>query len=240
MGIATIEPPWFIDVCDYNSDTFPDIAVGSGSYEYDNIFVLVGDSLGNFVTADTSSPCSYVDNICLSDLNNDGKTDILAIDNYGMYGIIGDGYGNFINNDTIVYDLGNFNGLVALAEDLNGDNKTDLIIGRVNQISIYYNIGTINSINEKVTTAKSFELFQNYPNPFNPETTIKYNLPQAAQVELNIFNQVGQKVATLINGKQNYGSHSIQWNASQFASGTYYYRLKVNENVQIRKMLMIK
>jgi hypothetical protein len=86
-----------------------------------------------------------------------------------------------------------------------------------------------------------FSLGQNYPNPFNPRTIINYELPITNNVELNVYNILGQKVVTLISGKQKAGNHQVDWDASGFASGVYYYRLKTQAGfVQTKKLLFIK
>ena len=85
-----------------------------------------------------------------------------------------------------------------------------------------------------------FDLKQNYPNPFNPSTTIEFTLSAPEFVTLNIYNRLGQKVATLLNNKQPAGSSQIEWNATGFASGIYYYRISVGDFAQTRRMLLIK
>lgn len=77
-SIYTTRPPWSVQACDFNSDAYPDIAVGSGSWDFDNVIALLGDTLGNYTVSDTASSSSYVDHISVNDLNNDGKTDILV------------------------------------------------------------------------------------------------------------------------------------------------------------------
>jgi len=74
-----------------------------------------------------------------------------------------------------------------------------------------------------------FHLAQNYPNPFNPETTIEYEVPKTVFVRLEIFNMVGQKIITLVNEWQEPGRYSIDWNASQYSSGIYFYRLTAHD-----------
>ncbi|MFZ0389055.1 MAG: choice-of-anchor J domain-containing protein [Calditrichia bacterium] len=90
-----------------------------------------------------------------------------------------------------------------------------------------------------------FDLAQNYPNPFNPQTTIKYQLPEKAQVTLEIFNSLGQKVRTLVSEPQNAGYYRVVWNGLndagvRSASGVYIYRLRAKNFVKTSKMLLMK
>jgi predicted outer membrane repeat protein len=102
----------------------------------------------------------------------------------------------------------------------------------------------VNLHGESEPVPKQFELSQNYPNPFNPRTIINYELPSTSQVELSIYNLIGQKVVTLVSGKQQAGKHQIEWDASGFASGVYFYRLnaksKTQSVVQTRKLVLLK
>ncbi|HPI72679.1 MAG TPA: T9SS type A sorting domain-containing protein, partial [bacterium] len=78
----------------------------------------------------------------------------------------------------------------------------------------------------------------NYPNPFNGLTAIEYSLSQPGRVRLSVFNIAGQCVATLVNGLQLQGSYRSVWDASEQASGLYFYRLQMNDFVQTRKMVL--
>lgn len=87
----------------------------------------------------------------------------------------------------------------------------------------------------------SYELSQNYPNPFNPSTTIKFTLPSAANVSLKVFDQLGRLVNVLSEGYRNAGSYEVDFNASNFTSGVYFYRLTSDGGVDItKKMLLVK
>ncbi len=85
-----------------------------------------------------------------------------------------------------------------------------------------------------------FELSQNYPNPFNPSTKIKYSLPENTKVQLTVYNLLGQKIAELVNTEQTAGSYTVNWDASNQASGMYIYRLKAGDRVVNKKMTLIK
>lgn len=92
---------------------------------------------------------------------------------------------------------------------------------------------------------ESMELSQNYPNPFNPSTTIDFSLPTAGQVSLEVYNILGVKVATLVNGALTAGRHSVVWNSTTdggepVSSGVYFYRLVTEDQVLSRKMMLLK
>lgn len=92
----------------------------------------------------------------------------------------------------------------------------------------------------------SYDLFQNYPNPFNPETTIKYALPYDSQVKIDIYNTLGELVSSLFNGSKPAGVHQINWNAGNYNSGVYFYRISAvnpetgKEFMSVKKMALIK
>jgi hypothetical protein len=83
-------------------------------------------------------------------------------------------------------------------------------------------------------------LAQNYPNPFNPETVITYNLSLSTEVNLSIYNIFGQKIATLVDQNQAAGEHTVRWNATDFSSGIYLYRLRAGAFEQSRRMILLR
>lgn len=90
------------------------------------------------------------------------------------------------------------------------------------------------------TIIGDFTLAQNYPNPFNPSTTIEFALDKAADVTLTVYNLAGQKVQTLVSGRQAPGNYEIDFDASNLASGVYFYRLS-SQNVELtKKMILMK
>jgi len=93
---------------------------------------------------------------------------------------------------------------------------------------------------EKESLIYTFNLEKNYPNPFNPKTIINYELPTTNYVSLSIHNLVGQKVATLVSENQKPGYHQIEWDATDYASGLYYYQLVAGDFKQVRKMILLK
>ena len=102
-------------------------------------------------------------------------------------------------------------------------------------------IGTITDVTEqnKIIPDKII-LMQNYPNPFNPVTTIKFILPYADNVELKIYNLLGEEVVTLTNMYYSAGEHQIKWNASNKSSGIYFYKIKTSCYSETKKLLLLK
>ena len=94
--------------------------------------------------------------------------------------------------------------------------------------------------NVEVKGPKEFALFQNYPNPFNPSTTIKFALPEKANVELAVYNSLGEKVAEVFSGAMDEGYHEIEFRAESLSSGIYFYRLEADKFVSVKKMIVIK
>jgi hypothetical protein len=86
----------------------------------------------------------------------------------------------------------------------------------------------------------SFSLEQNFPNPFNPATTIKYSLPQGGKVSLKAYDIQGKEVADLVNGFKAAGSYEVKFDASHLSSGIYFYTLVNGNNIQTRKMTLLK
>ena len=122
------------------------------------------------------------------------------------------------------------------------DNKNGINAGA----AYYYDLSKALAINtETVIRNSNYNLYQNYPNPFNGSTTIQYELPEAAHVNLTIYDLIGKRVVTLVNERQGPGANSITWsgeNASgnSVRSGIYIYQLQADNYSQSRKMLLIQ
>lgn len=98
----------------------------------------------------------------------------------------------------------------------------------------------------------SFKLYNNYPNPFNPTTKITFSIPlikvgdpawtegAGGFVTLKLYDLLGHTVATLVNEKLSPGTYEINWDASNFPSGVYFYKLITNEFVTTKKMILLK
>uniref|UniRef100_A0A7V2ZIU6 T9SS type A sorting domain-containing protein n=1 Tax=Ignavibacterium album TaxID=591197 RepID=A0A7V2ZIU6_9BACT len=86
----------------------------------------------------------------------------------------------------------------------------------------------------------NFTLAQNYPNPFNPTTTIQYSIPQRGNVSLKVYDVLGNEVSTLVNEEKERGVYSVNFDASHFSSGIYFYRLKADNFIQTKKMILVR
>ncbi len=100
--------------------------------------------------------------------------------------------------------------------------------------------GNVTGIREVTGPPSGFGLFQNYPNPFNPTTAISFQLSTPGHVTLRIYDVLGREIATLVNGNESAGIHTVNFDASRLPSGVYFYRLKAGDFTATKKMLMLK
>jgi hypothetical protein len=138
----------------------------------------------------------------------------------------------------------NFYGGWALrVEDMDGDGDDDIVSGASTLGALYWwenkliNIG-IKQISS--TVCDNYRLYQNYPNPFNPKTNIKFDLPKSGLVKLSIYNLLGKETETLYDGELSAGSYKIDFNASSYTSGVYFYKIETGNFVAVKKLVMIK
>jgi len=95
-------------------------------------------------------------------------------------------------------------------------------------------------INVELEIPLEFALEQNYPNPFNPSTIIKYSTAEDGFVKLSVYNLLGEEVASLVNENQKAGRYEVTFNAANYSSGIYLYRLETSNYSSIKKMLLVK
>jgi hypothetical protein len=126
-----------------------------------------------------------------------------------------------------------------------GYNSRGNILGVTNYNTNSYNLITLPVISVKNISNKAeiFVLFQNYPNPFNPVTKIKFSLPSIGNVQyvrLIIYDALGREAATLVNKRLKPGTYEVEWDASNYASGVYFYKLIMDRRVSTRKLCLTK
>jgi uncharacterized protein (DUF1501 family) len=100
--------------------------------------------------------------------------------------------------------------------------------------------GAIAGVGSGGNQPKQYSLEQNYPNPFNPSTVIRYELPDGVNVRIDVYNSLGERVATLVDGPQGAGTHEVNFNGGSLASGMYLYRLKAGSFQETKRMLLVK
>jgi len=108
-------------------------------------------------------------------------------------------------------------------------------------VNVYFNQEHLpTGITPISTVADKFELLQNYPNPFNPTTNIKYQIAKQSFVILKVYDIRGKEIVTIVSENQTPGMYSLNWDASQFQSGVYFYKLKTEDYTETKKMVLIK
>jgi hypothetical protein len=109
-----------------------------------------------------------------------------------------------------------------------------------------FTTGTVLGVDEHGNAPREFALLQNYPNPFNPSTTIQYDIPKAAHVRIVIYDVLGRTVETLVDGVQAASTYRVTWNATNFSSGVYFYRIEANSQdgtgtfTAVKKLVFMK
>ena len=161
------------------------------------------------------------------------------------------GYSIAVNGSGNVYLTGNFEGTADFDPDAGTTNLTsagydDLFFAKYDENGSLI----ITGIENEAGIPISYSLSQNYPNPFNPSTEIKFSIPQDSHIKLELFNTLGEKVATLINKEMSAGFHNYQLSISnyQLPSGIYFYRLQSENHsagsgqgfVDTKKMILLK
>ncbi|MFH1195988.1 MAG: T9SS type A sorting domain-containing protein [bacterium] len=120
-----------------------------------------------------------------------------------------------------------------------GHHNPEYVVELLNlAIDVLNGVVGVEPIDNSIPT--TYELSQNYPNPFNPSTTIEFSLPEATNVKIVIYDAIGNQVTELINENMLAGKFSARWNASNVASGVYFYKIITNKYVETKKMLLLK
>ena len=145
-------------------------------------------------------------------------------------------------SDPDVYDLIGASGDAQYA-DLNNYTETDCTLINNSFVKVTFSAteAALLSIKPVRHIPRAFNLFQNYPNPFNVNTTVSYEIARESDVTIIVYNIMGCFIETLVNQRQNPGRYTVQWDASQYSSGVYFYQIHAdNDFTQTKKMLLIK
>jgi hypothetical protein len=203
--------------------------------------------MSNISVIGTFTECNFGDTeyFGATSVTSNGSYDIFLVD-YDSSGndIWSEGIGGLgmdFGQDIYRDDLGN----LYIAAFFSSDSLTIDSCTFVNHYNNKMLIGkkrtnNITSIQRKIKIPQTSTLNQNYPNPFNPTTIIEFSLPQSGFVTLNIYNILGEEVATLVSEKLNAGEYKYDWDASSLASGVYLYRIQAGDYVDVKKMVLLR
>ncbi len=107
-------------------------------------------------------------------------------------------------------------------------------------VRVYGTTSPATAVENEKSVPKVFSLSQNYPNPFNPSTQITFSLDKSETANLTVYNMLGQKVATLVNGNLSAGEHTVNFSADNLSSGIYIYQLSTGSRIISKKMMLLK
>jgi endonuclease I len=119
-------------------------------------------------------------------------------------------------------------------------NLKSINIVAMNDTTIIVKTSGVSSVGETQVQPKLFMLIQNYPNPFNPSTVISYQLSASSTIKLKVFDLLGREIAVLVNGKQEAGNYTVQFDAKNLSGGMYFYHLQAGSFVETKKMIFAK
>jgi outer membrane protein assembly factor BamB len=174
------------------------------------------------------------------DINFDGIDDVITGDQNGTFYCISGKGDSLLFSHTFTGDRINS---VNVMPSIDGNFSFELLAGTKNGLvncfsgGVDTNSTNISSIN---SLPVGFQLFQNYPNPFNPATNIQFSLGSDQLVTLKIYDILGSEITTLVDERKSQGNYTIIWDASEFPSGVYFYRLQAGGFIEVKKMIILK
>lgn len=183
---------------------------------------------------------------------NGGSTWTLLTPQDGYSGVLSTSYENPIGGQEAFYgasagweqetfDLASYAGeTIMIKFDFGSDNSVIGGDGWYIDDFVIVSYGPTGIEDGQAALPTTMKLDQNYPNPFNAKTSISFSLANETQVDLTVFNLLGEKVATLVSGKMAAGTHSINWDASDVGSGVYFYKLTAEGKTQTRTLTLLK
>ncbi|HEY3251536.1 MAG TPA: FG-GAP-like repeat-containing protein, partial [Ignavibacteria bacterium] len=192
----------------------------------------------------------------LGDLDGDGDPDMLVGNRAGVIyyyrnnGSVGNPSFALVSNNYAGINVF-FTSAPAIV-DINSDSDKDLFVGNTKGGLYFYENWDVFGIKQIGTEIPNdFKLYQNYPNPFNPETKIKFDIPagtrQGTFVQLKIYDITGKEITALVNGNLSPGTYEATWDAGNYTSGIYFYKLIVRQAGsstgdydQVKKMIVLK
>jgi len=241
---AAGDHPYSVLTADLDGDS--DLELAASNTLSNDVYVLLGNGDGTFAFGSVCPVGDYPVSMTAGDFDGDGDADLATANavSTDISILLNDGDATFAPHS--VYPAGLWTASVTTA-DFDGDTDLDLAVANyvAGSISILVNERTLAVEEAREMLAWVFSLAQNCPNPFNPTTEIRYELPSDCRVRLEIFNTLGQKVATLVDGPQRAGRKTVRWDAwddegARVSSGVYFCRLEAGGHVGVKKMVLME
>ena len=222
------------------ADIYAQRVNSTGAVQWTATGIIICTSAGDQIKSQLVSDGNNGAYIVWEDHRNAGNSDIYAqrIASNAAITWSANGFGicNMSNDQLIPMIVSNGNlGALVVWQDYRSGNNFDIYMNGFNTTGIITEVGVGGT-----NTPLEYALLQNYPNPFNPVTSISYQIPQTVNVKLGIYDVRGQEVEVLVNEIQIAGNHEILWNANNYPSGVYFYKLEAGSFVSNKKMILIK
>ena len=141
---------------------------------------------------------------------------------------------------TIPGDSQQFIAAQLIAQGSSNLNSVTKLKALSDSIKNFYNLYILDTNDYRPIIPDTYFLFQNYPNPFNPGTTIKYQIPEAINVSIKVYDIRGRFISEIVNSFQQPGIYELKWNGAGYASGIYFYRIKAGNFTETKKMVLVK
>jgi len=240
--------PRSVFAADLDDDGALDLATANENS--DNVAVLLNNGNGTFAAYSSYPVGNRPYSVFAADLDGDGALDLATanagtIDVWTVSVLLNNGDGTYLPQS--VYPVGGYPHSVCAA-DLDGDGDVDLATANSysDDVSVLLNKlpdGILEPADGNVPA--EFVLSQNYPNPFNLGTTIRFTLPEPADVRISVYDILGRKVRQVASGYYSAGTHAVQFDGKDthdapLSSGIYFYRVKAGDEIQSRRMVLLK
>jgi hypothetical protein len=251
-GDYTDDPEWTM-VSNGNGNGDEDWTCYAEPWEYE-YGIVENNGFGYLVGSDSDGGGAIADEYLSIDFDTDGLGDMTLSAWIHFRGFMIDDEYFLVMIDDDVIDSVYADTTHGIVEGLQEYDISEYNDGETHTLTFHYyaDFGYIAAIDdvtietdyqtsvEDETVPEKFELLSNYPNPFNAQTNITFNLPEASEVTLDVYNTLGQKIDTIVNDRLDAGQHTVSWDANDFSSGVYFYKLTAGENEITRKMNLLK
>jgi hypothetical protein len=248
VHLGILSDPASVAIADLNGDGIGDFAIVHAVNDYLYTYLNNGD--GTYTIDKAYTLTDNPINVAFDDVNEDGEPDIFACigttSEIELYLNQGSGTFSFDSaysiggapKDLVFADFNN-DGHADLAATSNNTDQAGVLLSRMSLIL------SVDDVTNEGNLPIRFALGQNYPNPFNPETHIRFSLPEASRVKVEVFNTLGQSVMVLVDEYLSAGEKEITWNGvdasgQKVASGVYLYRLTTKQFTDSKSMVLLK